>query len=114
MFTYTNHGKTTSAKSNCGQKSTMTRRDRRVLRRTVPKNHRTTAAQVTEELNIHLEKTVSTKTVRCEFHKSNTHGRAATAKPLITESDAQMRKQWCHDHKTWASDNCKRVCNMVG
>jgi hypothetical protein len=47
------------------------------------------------ELNIHLEDTVSTKTVRRELHESNIHGRAAIAKPLITESNAQMRKRWC-------------------
>jgi hypothetical protein len=54
----------------------------------ISKNHRTTAAQVTAELNIHLEDPVSTKTAPRELHKSNIHGRAATAKPLITESNA--------------------------
>jgi hypothetical protein len=52
MSAYTNHGKTTSAKKNSGQKSTLTERDCRTLRRIVLKNHRTTAAQVTAELNI--------------------------------------------------------------
>jgi hypothetical protein len=47
---------------------------------------------VTAELNIHLEDTVSTKTVQRELHKSNIHGKAALAKPLFTESSAQMRK----------------------
>jgi hypothetical protein len=55
---------------------------------------------VTAELNIHIENPVSTKTVRRELHKSNIHGRAAIAKPLITESNAQMCKRWCHDQKT--------------
>jgi hypothetical protein len=40
---------------------------------------------VTAELNIHREDPISTKTVRRELHKSNIHGRAAVAKPLITE-----------------------------
>jgi hypothetical protein len=48
---------------------------------------------VTAKLNIHLEDSVSTKTVRREIHKSNIHGKAAIAKPLITESDAQMHQQ---------------------
>jgi hypothetical protein len=56
---YTNHGKTTSEKRNSGRKSTLTERYRCALRRTVSKNHRTTAAQVTAELNIHLEDPVS-------------------------------------------------------
>jgi hypothetical protein len=59
------------------------------------------------ELNIHLEDPVSTKTVRRELHKLNIDGKAAVAKRLITESNAQLRKGWCHDHKTWTSDNCK-------
>jgi hypothetical protein len=58
-----NHGKITSVKMNSGQKSTLTERDCCTLRRIVSKNHRTTAAQVTAELNIHLEDPVLTKTV---------------------------------------------------
>jgi hypothetical protein len=50
-----------SAKGNSGQKST--ERDLCTLRRIVLKNHRTTAAQVTAELNIQLEDPVSTKSV---------------------------------------------------
>jgi hypothetical protein len=57
--------------------------------RIVSKNHRTTAAKVKEELNIHLEDPVSTKTVRRELHKSSIHGRVAISKPLITENDAK-------------------------
>jgi hypothetical protein len=100
MSVYAKHGKTTSAKRNNGRKSTLTERNRRTLRRTVSKNHTSTAAQVTAERNIHLEESVSTKTAPRELHKSNIHGRAATAKPLITESNAQMRKGWYHDHET--------------
>jgi hypothetical protein len=89
---YTSRGKATSMKKSNGQKSTLTERGHCTLRRVVSKNHRTTAVQVTGELNIHLEDPVSTKTVRCELHKSNIHCRAAIAKPLITESNAQMHK----------------------
>jgi hypothetical protein len=42
---------------------------------------------MTAEPNIHLEDPVSTKIVQCVLHKSNIHGMAATAKPLITESN---------------------------
>jgi hypothetical protein len=52
-----------SLKWNSGQKSTLTQRDRRTLRMIVSKNHRTTAAQMAAELNIHLENPVSTKIV---------------------------------------------------
>jgi transposase len=101
MSAYTNHGKTTSAKRKSWRNSTVTERDCRTLRRIVSKIHTNTTAQVTAELNIHLEDPVSTKTVRRELHKSNIHDRAAIVKPQITESNVQMRKQWYHDHKTW-------------
>jgi hypothetical protein len=61
MSAYTNHWKTASAKGNYGRKSTSTEKDCHTLRRTVLKIHRTTAAQVTAELNIHLEDHVSIK-----------------------------------------------------
>jgi predicted transcriptional regulator len=55
MTANTHHGKTSSAKRNNGRKPKLNDRDRRALKRTVSKNHRTTAAQGTVELNIHLE-----------------------------------------------------------
>ena len=84
-------------------------RDRHIMKRIVPKNHRTTAAKVTAELNIHLEDTFSTKTVWHDLHKSNIHSRAAIAKPLITENNAERQKRWCDDHKTWMSDDWKYI-----
>jgi hypothetical protein len=109
MSAYTNHGKTTLLKRNSGWESTLSGRDHHKLRRVASKNHRIVAAQVRGELNIHLENPVSTKTVWCELHKSNTHSRAAIGKPQITESNAQMGKRWCHHHKTWKSDKWKRA-----
>jgi hypothetical protein len=81
------HGKTTSAKRNSGRKLTLTESDRRTLRKIVSKNHTTAAVQVTAKLNIHLEDSVTTKTVQRELHKSNIHGRAATAELLIAEKE---------------------------
>jgi transposase len=51
MSAYTHLRKTTSAKRNSGQNSTLTERDHSTLRSTVPKNQRTTAAQVTQQHN---------------------------------------------------------------
>jgi hypothetical protein len=90
MLSYTNRGNTSSVKRNSGQKSTLPERDRRTMR-IVLKNHRTTSAQVTTKLNIYLDP-ASTKTVRRELHKTYIHSRAAIAKAVITESNAQMRK----------------------
>jgi len=50
MATYTDHGRTSSAKRNSGQKLKLSERDRHTLKRIVSINHRSTA-----ELNIHLE-----------------------------------------------------------
>jgi hypothetical protein len=75
----------------------------------VSKNHSTTAAKVTAELNTHLENPVSIKTVGRDLHKSNIHGRAAIVEPLITENNAKMRKIWCDDHKPRTSDGWKYV-----
>jgi len=62
MRAYTDHGKTSSAERNCGRQSKLGARDRCILKRIVPKHHRTAAAKVTAELNIHLEDADSTKT----------------------------------------------------
>jgi transposase len=74
MLAYMNHGETTSAKRNSGRKTQLTETMRRVVSKK-KKQHITTAAQVTAELNIHLEDPVSTKTVRRELHKSDTNPR---------------------------------------
>jgi hypothetical protein len=60
-------------------------------------------------VNVHLEESVSTKAVRRGFQESSIHGRAAIGKHLIAESNVQKRKGWCHDYKTWISDNGKRA-----
>jgi predicted transcriptional regulator len=62
MSAYRNHGKTTLAKRNRGRKLILKERISSGLRRIVSKNHRITASQVKEELNIHLEHPFSTKT----------------------------------------------------
>jgi hypothetical protein len=55
MSAYTNRVKTSSAKRNSERKWTMSEIDRHTLRRIDSKNHKTTAIQLTTELNIHLE-----------------------------------------------------------
>jgi hypothetical protein len=62
------------------------------LKRIDCKNDRTTTAKVTVELNIHHEDPVSTKTVWIELHKSNNHGKATIARPLITEKTLKGKK----------------------
>jgi hypothetical protein len=66
-------------------------------------------------MDIHLEDSVSTKSVWHELHKSNIRGKAAIAKPLITICNDQMCKHWMshHNHKTWTSGNWKSACGKV-
>ena len=52
MLPYRNHGRTSSAKRNSGQKPKLSERDHCTLKRIVSINHRSTAAQGTVELNI--------------------------------------------------------------
>ncbi|XP_076065314.1 uncharacterized protein LOC143039321 [Oratosquilla oratoria] len=109
MTACTKHGASSSAKRNSDRNPKLPDRDRRTLQRIVARQHKTTAAKVTAELNTHLRNPVSTKTVRRELHKANIHGRAAIAKPLITDANAKLRKKWCHEHKTWTLDDWKNV-----
>ena len=55
ITTYTNHGRMSSAKRKSGLKPKLSERVHRTLKRIVSINHRSTAAKVTAELNIHLE-----------------------------------------------------------
>ena len=63
------------------------------MKGTASKNHRTTATEVTAELNVLHEDLVSTKTVQRELHKSNIHSRAAIAKPLGTLKNTKKAKK---------------------
>ena len=76
MSAYPQEGRTTSNRINGGRKRKLSERDVRVLTRIVSKKHKTTASQITAELNVHLNSPVSTKTVRRELHRVNIHGRA--------------------------------------
>jgi hypothetical protein len=62
----------------------LTERDRRTLRRTTSKHHTITAAQVTAELNIHLEDPFPQKLSDVTGLQLQTL--------LITECNVQMRK----------------------
>jgi hypothetical protein len=54
------------------------------------KKHRNTAVQVTAELSIHLSQRPSDMSIT-----NPTSSGTAIAKHLISESNAQMHKQWC-------------------
>jgi hypothetical protein len=86
------------------------------------KRLRNSTGDRTAELNIHLEDPVSRKIVQHELHKSNIHGRAVIAKPLITESNVQMRCPSCYFLQQqefafgvlWCSPNGNSSCLQSG
>jgi predicted transcriptional regulator len=77
MMTYTNRGRTSSAKRNSSRKPKLSERNCRTLNRIVSVNHRSTAAKVTVELNNHFED---------RFHKNS----------LTRASQIQHRKYSCN------------------
>jgi hypothetical protein len=70
----------------------LTKIDCHTLRRIVLKNHRPSAAQVTEEPNVHLEDPVSTKLSDMSLTNPTSTVGLQLLNLLITESNAQMRK----------------------
>jgi len=54
MMSYTNHGRTSSAKRNSGRKQKLSERDHHILKRIVTTNHSSTAAEVRADLNFFL------------------------------------------------------------
>jgi hypothetical protein len=114
MTSYTHRGKSSTAERNIGRKPKPGERDCSALNWIVSKNYGNAAAKVTAELNIRREDMFPPKTVRRELHRSNIHGRAETAKPLITESNGKRRKRWCDDHETCTSDNWKYIVRPDG
>ena len=102
-------GQTTSNRSNCRCKRKLSEKDVWVLTQIVSKKHKTTAAQLTAELNVHLDSAVSSKTVCRELHRVNIHGQAAIAKSPVTRANGKRRFQRCRQRKSWAVDNVKHV-----
>ncbi|MBJ5565807.1 hypothetical protein JGG61_23510 [Salmonella enterica subsp. enterica serovar London] len=43
------------------------------------------------------------------MHKQHIHGRAAIAKPLVSQMNMKRRLQWCLEHKTWSVEQWKRL-----
>jgi len=66
-MTYTNHGRTSTAKRISGRKPKLSEMDRCALKRIVSINYRTAAAKVTAELNIHLEDHFNKKSLMRAF-----------------------------------------------
>ena len=87
MSAFHSQGKTSSANRNSGRIHKPNERDRRALKRTVTKNHRTTAAKVTAELNSRNSQTVSTRTGRRELDNLEVFGRTTINRQTINYTD---------------------------
>ncbi|GFV03027.1 transposable element Tcb1 transposase [Trichonephila clavipes] len=77
MTAYTNMGKVSSVKHNSGRKLKLKDRHRRVLKRIVARNRKTTLPQITSEMYTHLLNPDYMKTIQRELHTVNIHGRVA-------------------------------------
>ncbi|GFU78352.1 transposable element Tc1 transposase [Trichonephila clavipes] len=109
MTAYTNLGNVSSAKHNSGRKLKLKDRDRRVLKRIVTGNRKTTLPQITFEMNTHLLNPVSMKTIQRGLHTANIHGIVAIRKPLVSGRNAAKRLQWCRDHLNWTQLQWEQV-----
>ncbi|MBJ5464065.1 helix-turn-helix domain-containing protein [Salmonella enterica subsp. enterica serovar Derby] len=94
MTAYNVHGTTSSARHNCGRKIKLTARDRGTLKRIVTSRKKRTATKATAEFHAHSQNPVSTHTVRRELHKQHIHGRAAIAKPLVSQMNMKWKLQY--------------------
>ncbi|KAG1666671.1 Microcephalin [Nymphon striatum] len=74
MTVYTVEGKTSSAKHRRGRNSKLDEMNSRVLKRMVKFNKKTTAAKITLELNGHLQRPASTKSIKRELCTQNIYG----------------------------------------
>ena len=81
MTAFEKERKTYSLKQYSGRKRKLSDRDRRTLTQIVWWDHTITAPKITAKLNNHLEKPVTSKSVRKEPQKAGYHGRAAIRKP---------------------------------
>ena len=99
---YFNKNKTTAA-LRTGRPKKLSTRDERQLVKAVRKVPKTTANQLSkqlEELNI----IASEKTVRRTLHTKNIYGRKAVKKPLISAKNRKKRLFWCHARKNWGNE----------
>lgn len=109
MTVYVKHGRTASAKKNSGRKSKLTETDRQTLLRIVDEHPEYTAFKITAELNRHLSRAVSVKTVRRELHKAGIFGGAANRKPA-TDAEARELDGEGAVPETWT---CGKDCDAL-
>lgn len=129
MTVYIKHGRTASAKKNSGRKSKLTEKDRQTLLRIVDEHPEYTASKITAELNRHLSRSVSVKTVRRELHKAGIFRGAAnqksetdtvsekpdgknTSPEIDKECDTQKPSDESKSAKEWWTATCGRQNNI--
>ena len=93
MTAYKKDSKNSSAKHKSGH--SLCGMDKRSLNRIAKIDHKTTASKIRAELNEHLERSISTKSIRWELYKFGFYGRAAIKKPLFTQTNVAKHLKWC-------------------
>ena len=103
------YSKNSSAKHKSGRSSSLSEMERRTLTRIVSIDHKTTSGKIKTELNEHLDRSVLTKKIRWEWHKSGFYGRTAIKKPLLTQTKVAEHLKWCKRHKGRSLEQWKDV-----
>ena len=87
-----------------GPQKALSERDKRSLVRIAKSNRKAPLAAITNELNIQLGTTLTTKTIRKYLHNLGWRSCVACKKPLLDKNKAKVRKNWCREHLNWVNE----------
>ncbi|GFV92236.1 uncharacterized protein TNCV_1896721 [Trichonephila clavipes] len=98
-----------TAEKRTGRPKILGERSRRILKRVVKQNRKSSWVKISQEFQSSSGISVISRTDRRELEKLGSHGRAAAHKPNITPQNAKHRLQWCRAHRHWTVDMWKTV-----
>ena len=101
-------GEPCSSRANCGRNKILGDRDRRVLKRLVKKNRRSSTQIITSKF-CEGPKKVSQRTVRRELKKMNLGKRNPIRKPLVSAANRKKRLLFAREHQNWTVEDWKNV-----
>ncbi|GFX10546.1 transposable element Tcb1 transposase [Trichonephila clavipes] len=87
----------------------LTDRDKRVLTRIVARKRKQSLSQITSEVNSHLRKPISARTVKGNFMLRTCMEELEFVKPFVTARHALQRRQWCRTHRQWTPQQWQQV-----
>lgn len=96
-------------KSKSGRKRATTTREDRLLQRISLRDRRKTSKELSSELLIEHNISISAQTVRRRLASVGLHGRIARRKPRLTENHKKMRLLWAKKYRHWTIDDWAKV-----